>query len=72
MTPNEIPTVCFLDDVARILRMSRRKVEQLRRARTFPIQELPTLDSRPRWSGDAVRRFLATQQPIRRRLRRAG
>ena len=53
-----IPAVCFIEDVARILRMSRRTVERLRRHGAFPIAELPALDARPRWSGDAVQRWL--------------
>lgn len=54
-----IPAVCFISDVAKALRMSRRSIERLRRHKAFPIRELVTLDSRPRWSGDDVRKFLA-------------
>lgn len=62
-----IPHVCFLEDLARILRTSRRTLEKMRRARAFPIRELPSIDKRPRWSGDDVRRFLAHQRaPLRR------
>lgn len=57
-----IPHVCFLEDLARILRISRRTIEKRRRARVFPIRELPALDSRPRWSGEDVRRYLAHQR----------
>lgn len=57
-----IPAVCFLDDVARALRMSRRTLEKRRRAGVFPIRELPRLDKRPRWSGADVREFLATKR----------
>ena len=53
-----IPAVCFITDLARILRMSRRSIERLRRHGAFPIAELPALDARPRWSGDAVQRWL--------------
>ena len=52
-----IPAVCFLDDLARILHISRRTIEKLRRHGAFPIRELPSLDKRPRWSGVAVRQF---------------
>lgn len=65
-----IPAVCFLEDVCRLLRVSRRTVERLRRHRAFPIPELPALDKRPRWSGAAVQRFLEGQgqlSVIRRR-----
>lgn len=65
----EIPSVCFIEDLCRVLRMSRRQVHRLRRHRAFPISELPALDRRPRWSGDAVRRFIEgqSQLTIRRR-----
>ena len=56
--PVVIPAVCFIDDLARILRTSRRTIEKLRRHRAFHIPELPSIDKRPRWSGEAVRRFL--------------
>lgn len=64
----EIPAVCFLDDVARILRTSRRTIEKLRRARMFPIPELPSIDKRPRWSGEDVRRFVAHMPTTLRRV----
>lgn len=53
-----IPDVCFLDDVAAALRVSRRTIEKLRRHGAFPIRELPSLDKRPRWSGADVRAYL--------------
>lgn len=58
---SDIPTVCFLNDLARILRTSRRTLERMRRYGSLPIDELPALDKRPRWSGEAVRRFLDGQ-----------
>lgn len=65
----DIPDVCFLDDVARALRTSRRTVERLRRVNRFPIPELPSIGSRrPRWSGLAVRTFIATGETGRRLL----
>lgn len=71
MTP-DIPLVCFLDDMARILRTSRRTIEKMRRARTFPIPEIRGIDKRPRWSGEAVRKFIETGQSGRALLRRVG
>jgi hypothetical protein len=56
---DEIPAVCFMADVAKALRMSERNVRRLRSFGTFPIRELPSVDKRPRWSGEAVRRFIA-------------
>jgi hypothetical protein len=52
--------VLFMDDVARVLRTSRSTIERRRRAGTFPIPELPSIDERPRWSRQAVERFLAS------------
>ena len=52
-----IPAVCFIEDVARILKTSRRSIERRRRYGTFPIPELPAIDRRPRWSGVLVREF---------------
>lgn len=71
ITDQEIPLVCFLEDLARILRTSRRTIDRMRSARVFPIRELPSIDKRPRWSGDDVRRYLAGQSQ-RGSLRRAG
>jgi hypothetical protein len=69
MTPDEIPNVCFLDDVAKHLRVSRRTIEKLRRHRCFPIREMDALDKRPRWSGDAVRRFIESGSALSIRRR---
>ena len=69
MTPDlraDIPAVCFIDDVARILRTSRRTIEKLRRHGCFPIRELASVDKRPRWSGVAVQRFITESDQARR------
>lgn len=69
------PDVLFIDDVARILRTSRSTIERRRRAGTFPIPELPSIDERPRWSRQAVEGYLASSnggmRPRRGRPRRA-
>jgi predicted DNA-binding transcriptional regulator AlpA len=52
------PDVLFLEDVARMLRVSRSTIERRRREGTFPIPELLSLDRRPRWSRQAVEHFL--------------
>lgn len=52
--------VLFIDDLARVLGCSRSTIERRRRSGTFPIPELPALDSRPRWSREAVDTFLAS------------
>lgn len=66
----EIPLVCFLDDVARILRTSRRTIEKLRRTNRFPIRELDSIDKRPRWARADVLRYLTSGQRVP--LRRVG
>src|SRR5216683_3070890 len=68
------PDVLFIEDVARMLRTSRSTIERRRRAGTFPIPELPGIDGRPRWSRQAVERYLeSTNEGKRpRRGRRPG
>lgn len=68
-----IPDVCFIDDVARALRVSRSTIERLRRFNAFPIPTIPALDNkRPRWSGKNVREFIDNQVSTRSKLRRVG
>jgi hypothetical protein len=55
-----VADVLFIEDVARILRTSRSTIERRRRSGTFPIPELPAIDERPRWSRQAVERYLAS------------
>ena len=59
--------VMFLDDLATVLRVSRSTIERRRRAGTFPIPELDSLDRRPRWSRRAVDRYLASEPRTMRR-----
>jgi hypothetical protein len=59
---DEIPVVCFIDDLSRVLRISARTIRRARERRTFPIRELPSLDKRPRWAGEDVRRYLQGQR----------
>lgn len=65
-----LPDVCFIADVARALRTSRRSIERRLAVNTFPIRPLPSIDSRRRWSGADVRKFLANEPTGR--LRRVG
>jgi hypothetical protein len=53
-----IPAVCLIDDICRELKISRTTLKRLRRAGAFPIEELPSLDKHPRWSGASVQKFL--------------
>lgn len=59
--------ILFIDEVAVLLRVSRSTIERRRRDGTFPIPELPTFDNRPRWSRQAVERFLASSGGVPRR-----
>ena len=63
--------VLFMDDLAHVLRTSRSTIERRRRTGTFPIPELPSIDGRPRWSRQAVERYLASSsrgaRPVARR-----
>jgi hypothetical protein len=54
------PEVLFIDDVARVLRTSRSTIERRRRNGSFPVPELARVDHRPRWSRQAVERFLTS------------
>ena len=53
------PEVLFLEDLVKLLRVSRATIERRRKANAFPIPELPALDNRPRWSKQVVERYLA-------------
>jgi hypothetical protein len=59
-TPLERLDVLFIEDLAVILRTSRSTIERRRRSGTLPIPELPSIDERPRWSRQAVERYLAS------------
>jgi hypothetical protein len=52
--------VMFIEEVAAKCRVSRRTIERARRARLFPIPELPAIDKRPRWSRRDVERYLTS------------
>ena len=56
--------VLFMEDLAIVLRTSRSTIERRRRAGTFPIPELPSIDERPRWSRHAVERYLASSSRV--------
>lgn len=55
---NDSNDVLFIADLARILRVSRDTIDRRLKAGSFPIPELPRIDSRHRWSVDAVERYL--------------
>ena len=58
LEPEAIPSVCFLEDVCRVLRISLTTAKRLRRHGTFPIPELPALDKRPRFSGAQLAAYI--------------
>ena len=65
-TPDD---VMFLNDLARLLRVSRVTIERRRREGTFPIPELDRIDRRPRWSRQSIQTYLATGSREMRRPR---
>ena len=65
-------SILFIDEVAAFLRVSRSTIERRRRDGTFPIGELPSLDSRPRWSRQVVERFLSSATRGLQRARRVS
>lgn len=68
---DEIPQVCFIEDLVRILGTSRATIDRRRKYGVFPIPELDSIDKRPRWGRADVQRYL-DRQPIDRKLRRVG
>lgn len=65
----QIPAVCLIADLVRILRCSRRTVERRLRLGAFPIPELPAIDGKHRWSGEAVEAFWRERVPAARHRR---
>jgi hypothetical protein len=65
-----IPDVCHVGDLVRILKISRATIDRRRAFGSFPIPELPAMDKRPRWSGAVVQRFLESGQTGRALLQR--
>jgi Helix-turn-helix domain len=62
------PAVLFDADICDELRISRTTLKRLRRARAFPIPELPSLDKKHRYARIDVEAFLArTKLALRRR-----
>lgn len=71
-TAQALPTVCFVEDVCNVLRISRRTFERLLRHGAFPVPEiLPRLDRRHRWSGAELQAFieLGADEYVTRRIR---
>lgn len=58
-TPTVAKGVYHVKELAKRLGMSERQVHRARAAGTFPIREIPALDSRPRWAVSEVEKFLS-------------
>jgi hypothetical protein len=73
----DIPDVCTLEDLARVLGKSYRTVKRMRQYGRLPVPEMDAIGTGrrpfPRFSGALVRRYLETGEAISvRRLRRVG
>jgi len=56
---DQIPTVCTVADICRILQISQGTFYLQSRKGTFPIPRIdPPIDSRPRFFGEHVRQYL--------------
>ncbi len=69
-----LPAVLLLEDMAALLRCSPSTIKRRLRARVFPVAPLAGIDKRPRWSREALLRWLAvggSGEPARTRRRRA-
>jgi predicted DNA-binding transcriptional regulator AlpA len=56
---NSESAIMLIDEVADTLKISRKQIERLERRGAFPIPRLPKLDRHPRYSREAVERFIA-------------
>lgn len=61
--------VYFIEDLATLFGTSRRTIDRRRKGGTFPIPELPAIDNKPRWSKEAVTRFLSESSETKPRKR---
>jgi hypothetical protein len=59
---DQLPDVLFLDDLSRLLRCSRRTLEQARADRRPLPPEMPSLDKRPRWLRSTVEEWMRQTQ----------
>ena len=69
----DLPLVLDIHELARVLKTSTRQIYRLRQHRAFHKlpQELRGIDSKPRWSRDAVERFLRGER-MNGTLRKVG
>jgi len=65
--------IMLIDEVANVLKISRKQIERLERRGAFPIPRLPKLDRHPRYSREAVERFIAGKPfPLATRRRKGA
>lgn len=62
---DDLPPVCFVSDLARVLRCDERTISRLRKAQQTPT-ELP-IPGRPRWARETVRDWIVGGGKGRRR-----
>jgi predicted DNA-binding transcriptional regulator AlpA len=60
----------FDAELATVLNTSVKTIDRRMRAHTFPLQPLPAIDKRRRWSREEVRRYLAGETRSVRLVRR--
>ena len=72
LRPSGIPQVCFVEDVLRAMRWSKRTFYKALRSGRWPLVESPRVDRRRRFSGESVEECARLSQFDRRFLRRMG
>jgi hypothetical protein len=70
---NSESAIMLIDEVADALKISRKQIGRLERRGAFPIPRLPKLDRHPRYSREAVERFIAGEPlPLSSRRRKCA
>jgi hypothetical protein len=70
---DDVPDVLFRNDLARLLRMSTRTLDELRKSRANLPPQMVSLDDRPRWAKSTVLAWMAqTDVATRFRIARGG
>ena len=59
----DLPPVLLIQDVARIMRCSTSTINRRLRARTFPVDPLPAIDKRKRWSITSFEQYFRGHDP---------
>lgn len=66
----QIPACCTVDQLCRLLQISRRTYYEQKALGTFPIPEIePRIGGRSKFSGELIRRYLASElKPVKRSM----